>query len=81
MGGQENNDFKAYIDSCFDWKDEKTNYTEGLSCLQGFMGKYTKKDILSFVNDKLNCNFDCLEVINEGLHVHSTQEPLCVCEA
>jgi len=70
----------SYIDHCFDQKDERTNYTKDLSCWQGPRFTYNKKKILDFVNEILNCDFDSMEVRNEGLHVHSTEEPLCSCE-
>lgn len=39
--------------------------------------EYTAAGLLRWVNDHLSCSFDALQVVNDGLAVHDTKEPLC----
>ena len=46
--------------------------------VEGMEFEYTASSLLSFVNERLNCSFNKLEVINDGsVEVHATDEPLC----
>ena len=75
-------DFVGRVDSCFycdaEW-DRRRNHSKGLSKYEREHFEYTKENILKFVNEKLNCSFGDMVVINEGLCVHNTEEPLCDC--
>lgn len=42
---------------------------------------YTAKGLLWWVNENLGCSFDSLQVVNEGLEVHETEQPLCESQA
>ena len=75
-------DFIGRIDSCFyddaKW-DKRSNHSKDLAKFEREHFEYTKENILAFVNEKLNCSFDTMEVINKGLYVHGTEDPLCDC--
>ena len=49
-----------HVSHCFDQRDQKTNHTPDLSAFEGSHSgkKWLKSNILSFVNEKLQCNFD-----------------------
>jgi len=72
----------GHVDCCFyddhTW-DIRNNSSSQLSHITKKHFEYNKENILKLVNEDLNCNFDNLEVVNKGLHVHSTKEPLCDC--
>jgi len=74
--------FVARIDDCHycdaKW-DSRRSRSKELNHLNLKHFEYTKENILAFVNENLNCSFDNIEVINEGLFVHGTEEPLCDC--
>ena len=78
MGGHEPQ-FMGFVSHCFDWKDEKTNHTPSLCELEHRRFLYTKENVLKFINENLNCDFEDLQVINDGLNVHGTDKPLCSC--
>lgn len=75
-------DFVGRVDSCFyddaSW-DRRRNYSKGLSLLRNKHFEYSKKDIINFVNENLNCDFINMKVVNEGLYVHDAKDPLCDC--
>jgi len=75
-------DVVGHIDCCFyadhTW-DTRNNSSSQLAHITKKHFEYTKENILDIVNKELNCNFNSLEVVNKGLHVHSTKEPLCDC--
>jgi len=72
----------GHVDSCFyadsTW-DARSNNSSKLSHVTKNHFEYNKENILKLVNEELNCNFNSLEVVNKGLHVHSIKEPLCDC--
>jgi len=72
----------GHVDCCFyadsSW-DARSNNSSKLSHVTKKHFEYNKENILKLVNEDLNCSFDSLEVVNNGLHVHSTKEPLCDC--
>lgn len=74
--------FVARIDHCYysdaEW-DSRSCYSKALEHLRFKNFEYTKENILDFVNESLNCSFDSMEVVNEGLSVHGTEQPLCNC--
>jgi len=75
-------DYVGHIDSCFyvdaTW-DTIRNRSSELSHITKNHFEYNCNNILKIVNENLNCNFDSLEIVNNGLHVHSIKEPLCDC--
>ena len=75
-------DVVGHVDCCFyadhTW-DIRNNSSSQLSHVTKKHFDYNKENILKIVNENLNCNFNSLEVVNKGLHVHSTEEPLCDC--
>ena len=71
----------GHVDCCFyadHTRDTRNNNSSKLAHITKFHFEYNKENILKLVNEDLNCNFDSLEVV-KGLHVHSTEEPLCDC--
>jgi aryl carrier-like protein len=72
--------YATHIDSVhFDdakW-DKKRCHSRSLSSLAKTYFEYNKDNILKFVNEKLDCSFDSMEVINEGLHIFDNEEPVC----
>lgn len=65
---------------CDSYWDDKRNHSAGLDTAalkKPF--EYDKKTILKLVNENLNCSFEDLAVINDGIRVHDTEEPLCDC--
>lgn len=77
---EKNEDFIGFVDYCFDVKDQKTNHTPYLAPIERMQFNYSREGLLDFVNKNLNCDFDMLDVQNEGLRVHDTDKPLCSCE-
>jgi len=74
-------DYGAYIDSIFytdsNW-DNRRNYSKELQPLTNIHFKYSKENILKFVNEKLNCSFDDVVVYNNGeVRIHNSEKPLC----
>ena len=76
------NNVTSYIQAVFyednSW-DKNSNYSRALRPLENMHFEYNKENILYFVNEKLNCNFESVEVINEGLHVFSKENPISDC--
>lgn len=75
--------FVGNISHCFyadsQW-DARRNYSSELSYIEGEHFEYNKESILKFVNEKLNCSFDNVEVINDNsVRVHDTYEQLSDC--
>jgi len=74
--------YASHIDHVFyddsKW-DSKRNSSGALSHIRNIHFEYNKSSILNFVNKNLNCSFNDIEIINKGLHVHDTEEPLCDC--
>ena len=71
---------KANVNFCFydDISEDRTNnYSKELYHLQFEHFTYTKNNILRFVNMRLSCSFDDIKIVNAGLHVFETDEPLC----
>ena len=73
----------SHVDHCF-YDDAKWDSNSGYSPMLreitrgGF--EYNKENIIKFVNEKLNCSFDELQVINDNsVRVHNTEQPLCDC--
>jgi len=77
-------DVVGHVDCCFyadhTW-DTRNNSSSKLAHITKFHFEYNKENILKIVNENLNCSFNGMEVVNKGLHVHSTKEPLCDCSA
>jgi len=75
-------DVVGHVDCCFyadhTW-DTRNNSSSKLAHITKKHFEYTKENILKLVNENLNCSFNGMEVVNKGLHVHSTKEPLCDC--
>jgi len=75
-------DVVGHVDCCFyadhTW-DTRNNSSSQLSYVTKKHFEYNKENILKLVNENLNCDFDNMEVVNKGLYVHSTEEPLCDC--
>ena len=69
-------DHLFYTDS--KW-DSKRNCSRELSPLTTVKFEYNKENVLNFVNNSLNCSFDSIEVVNDGLNIHATKEPICDC--
>ena len=59
--------------------DKRTCHSSSLSHLTEVHFEYNKENIIKYVNDNLNCSFDKIEVINEGLFVFKNDDPLCDC--
>jgi hypothetical protein len=60
----------CYVNDC----NEHSEYRS----LEGHRFDYTKESIIQLVNQRLNCDFEVLEVINDdSVNVHSSNEPLC----
>ena len=89
IGGTEVNKYmpnKTYknigrVDHCFyeDIKDDKkVNYSPKLKPIESIYFEYTKEGILKLVNEKLNCDFEALEV-SELVQVHDTKKPIAIC--
>ena len=76
---RQGNFLQIHISHCFDVKDQESNHTKDLCQFEGVQyHKYTKANILQFVNRELNCSFDEMEVINDNsIRVHDTKNPLC----
>jgi len=75
--------YATHFDSIFyddaSW-DKRRNYSQNLSHLEKETFEYNKANILKFINDKLNCDFETMEVINDNsIGVHRTEEPLSDC--
>ena len=72
----------GHVDCCFyadhTW-DTRNNSSSQLSHITKKHFEYNKENILKIVNEDLYCNFNSLEVVNKGLHVYSTEDPLCDC--
>lgn len=71
------------IDHCFyediNW-DKRDCHSPELSKLEGLLFEYNKENILQLVNEKLNCNFTDIKVINDNsINVHNTDKPLSDC--
>jgi len=70
----------TWITDCFyedaSW-DKSRCFSRELSSLQEQHFEYNKANILQFVNNRLDCSFDNLEILNEGLYVFATEEPIC----
>ena len=77
-----NLDYVTHIDFCFyedaKW-DKNMNFSKELAPLTKMHFEYNKDNILKFVNNYLDCSFDNMEVINEGLYVFRNDNPLCDC--
>jgi len=75
-------DVVGHVDCCFyadhTW-DTRNNSSSQLSHVTKFHFEYTKDNILKIVNENLNCDFDNMEVVNKGLYIYNTVEPLCDC--
>jgi hypothetical protein len=73
-------EYATHIDHLFyddaKW-DKKRNFSCSLSPLTNSHFEYNKVNIIKFVNEKLDCSFDDMEVINEGLYVFDTEQPIC----
>lgn len=73
-------EYATHIDHLFyddaKW-DKRRNFSRSLSPLTNVNFEYNKANIIKFVNEKLDCSFDDMEVINEGLRVFDTENPLC----
>ena len=74
--------YATHIDHLFyddaKW-DKKRNFSSSLSSLTRIHFEYNKENIIKYVNENLNCSFDNMEVINEGLFVFKNDVPLCDC--
>lgn len=74
--------FFGRVDHCFysdsKW-DANRSHSGELSPIQRMHFEYNKESILNFVNQNLNCSFNTIEIINEDLRVHDTEESLCDC--
>ena len=71
------NEGLAFIDYCHYITNNKDdcNNSKVENINRGKIGKYTKDNILQFVNDNLNCNFDKLEILpSEVYYVHDKSE-------
>lgn len=70
------------VDHCFycdsKW-DSRSSHSKDLAKFERAKFEYTKETILAFVNKNLNCTFDNMMVINDGIQVHNTKQPLCDC--
>ena len=60
-----------------DW-DARDNYSRELSQYEKLSFEYNKENVLNFVNEKLNCDFEDIVTLSE-LNVHGTKEPLSDC--
>jgi hypothetical protein len=67
--------FIGYVQHCFESDDnEHSEYRK----LENVPFHYSKSSILSMVNEKLNCDYTELVVINDNsVRVHDTKKPLC----
>lgn len=73
----------TFIDAVFymdvKW-DNRRNVSKKLSPLTDVHFEYNKANILKFVNEKLDCSFDSIEVDNNmPISACSSKEPLCDC--
>lgn len=58
--------------------DSDRGHSESLQEIERGHFEFTKENILSLVNDQLDCSFDSMEVINDNsIRVHDTKEALC----
>lgn len=78
--GHESNNFKGFVSHCFDMIDKKINHTKDLCAIEHLKFNYTPQDLIKFVNENLNCDFDSLIVDNDNLRVHDSDKPLCSCK-
>jgi len=53
-----------HISHLFKTRDQKTNHTPEFKHLQRIKREYSKKSLLNFVNEELECSFDNIEVDN-----------------
>lgn len=72
----------GHVDACFytdsPW-DKNRSRSAALAPVENMRFEYNKSTILQLVNTYLDCDFDVMEVVNEGLHVFRTEEPLADC--
>ena len=73
----------SHVDHCFyddaKW-DSNSGYSPELREITRGGFEYNKENIIKFVNEKLNCSFNELQVINDiSVRVHNTEQPLCDC--
>jgi hypothetical protein len=77
-----NLNFVGRVDHCFyidsKW-DRKRSYSRELYPIESKHFEYDKKTILDFVNKNLGCDFDKMEVINKGLYIFDSEDPICSC--
>lgn len=73
----------GHVSHCF-YADSKwdscRNYSEDLKEVEIGHFEYSKESILKLVNEKLDCSFDDMEVVNDNsVRVHDTEDHLCNC--
>lgn len=52
----------GFVSHCFETKDHKTSYTDGLSELEKSIFEWSKENILKFVNTELDCDFENINI-------------------
>ena len=79
-GYMKNYTIAGHVGHCFYGdrrEDARKNYSPGLCEIEHYCYEYTQKNIIDFVNKKLDCSFDNM-MISDIVRVHDTEKPLCL---